>query len=328
MVLGSIKVSDSLPPATASLYGLGRNGEGKFVISDIDTATDAVTEKVVCPHALDGAVTWPTTNRIFGTDRTGDVPVVSGYDFTMRRHLVAESGEDMSDCIIGMYGSVLLPLRMENDLRIRLIDCRPVVSRSLPPVKPYFIGRDIPDDVAAAEFADDRFLHAGKGALMTKVSVTTADGEKYTAIAELDIRYYTWSLGEPTDDSDLMLLQHGYVIAADGERSTVYRITDLKSILYPTEWDVAGRVAGKVVSCACNADNGDIMLLAETDGRRWIGAFRSSDGTYEELCEVSYDMEQIAARYHIPRAVHIPVRLFCHVRRGSPHETLHADHGN
>lgn len=177
MVLGSIEVSDGSLPTEASLYGLGRDEAGKFVIYDIDTATGAVSGKVVCPRALDGAVAWPSTNRIFGTDRTDGKTAIAGYDFTMRRHLEADCGEEISDCIIGMFGSTLLPLRMEDDMRIKLIAANPAVSRSLPPQKRYLTGLNIPDDVVAAEFAGDSYVYLGKkGTFLTKMSLTAADG--------------------------------------------------------------------------------------------------------------------------------------------------------
>ena len=297
MVLGSVEVSDGLPPTTASLYGLGRNEDGEFVISDIDAATGTVTEKVVCPNALDGAVTWPSTNRIFGIDRTDGKTVISGYDFTMRRHLTADCDEEISDCIIGMHGKALLSLRMENDMRIRLIVAASAVSRSLPPQRYYLSGLNIPDSVVAVEFADDRFVYLENGSFLTKMSVTAADGEKYVSLASLNIPLCVWTLGEPTEFADDILFvpfsKTQCVVTVSGERSTVYAVAVNEETLRPTSGDVMGHVAGKVVSCVCNEASGGIFMLTEVNGTKVLGEFTPADGTYEVLFRVPNGVEQI-----------------------------------
>ena len=295
MVLGSIEVSDGLPPATSSLYGLGRNEAGEYVISDIDPSTGAVSEKIVCARPLDGAVTWPATNRIFGIDRTDGNTVILGYDFTMRRHIAVECGEDISGCIVGMFGSTLLPMRMEGDFRIKLIACTVSATRSKPPQKYYLTGLNIPDDVAVAEFADDRFVYLGKSSFLTKMSVTTADGGKYIALASLDIPSYSWTLGEPIDDADDIQLIFSpvtpCVVTVNGGRSTVWRIPE--STLKPMRGEVLGHIEGKALSSAYNESTKGIYLLIEVDGKRKIGEFRPADGSYKELCEVPDNIEQI-----------------------------------
>lgn len=295
MALGSIEVSNGLPPATASLYGLGRNEAGEFIISDIDPSTGAVSEKVVCARALDGAVTGVTTNRIFGIDRTDGNTAISGYDFTLRRHLTVECDEEISNCIIGMNGTTLLPMRMESDFRIKLIVCTVSATRSKLPQRYYLTGLNIPDDVAAAEFADDRFVYLGKSSFLTKMSVTTADGGKYAALASLDIPSYSWTLGEPIDDADDILLIFSpvtpCVVTVNGGRSTVWRIPE--STLKPMRGEVLGHIEGKALSSAYNESTKGIYLLIEVDGKRKIGEFRPADGSYKELCEVPNDMEQI-----------------------------------
>lgn len=295
MALGSIEVSNGLPPATASLYGLGRNEAGEFIISDIDPSAGAVSERVVCARALDGAVTGVPTNRIFGIDRTGGNTAISGYDFTLRRHLTVECDEEISNCIIGMYGTTLLPMRMESDFRIKLIACTVSATRSKPPQKYYLTGRNIPDDVAAAKFADDRFAYLGKSSFLTKMSVTTADGGKYVALASLDIPSYSWTLGETIDDADDILLIFSpvtpCVVTVNGGRSTVWRIPE--STLKPMRGEVLGHIEGKALSSAYNESTKGIYLLIEADGKRKIGEFMPADGSYKELCEVPNDMEQI-----------------------------------
>ncbi len=295
MALGSIEVSNGLPPATASLYGLGRNKAGEFIISDIDPSTGAVSEKVVCARALDGAVTGVPTNRIFGIDRTDGNTAISGYDFTLRRHLTVECDEEISNCIIGMNGTTLLPMRMEGDFRIKLIACTVSATRSKLPQKYYLTGLNIPDDVAAAEFADDRFVYLGKSSFLTKMSVTTADGGKYVALASLDIPSYSWTLGETIDDADDILLIFSPVtpciVTVSGGRSTVWRIPE--STLKPMRGEVLGHIEGKALSSAYNESTKGIYLLIEVDGKRKIGEFRPADGSYKELCEVPNDMEQI-----------------------------------
>lgn len=295
MALGSIEVSNGLPPATASLYGLGRNEAGEFIISDIDPSTGAVSEKVVCARALDGAVTGVTTNRIFGIDRTDGNTAISGYDFTLRRHLAVECDEEISNCIIGMNGTTLLPMRMESNFRIKLIACTVSATRSKLPQKYYLTGLNIPDDVAAAEFADNRFVYLGKSSFLTKMSVTTADGGKYVALASLDIPSYSWTLGEPIDDADDILLIFSpvtpCVVTVSGGRSTVWRIPE--STLKPMIGEVLGHIEGKALSSAYNESTKGIYLLNETDGKRKIGEFMPADGSYKELCEVPNDMEQI-----------------------------------
>ncbi len=296
MVLGSIEVSDGSLPTEASLYGLGRDEAGKFVICDIDTATGAVSEKVVCPRALDGAVTWPSTNRIFGTDRTDGKTAIAGYDFTMRRHLEADCGEEISDCIIGMFGSTLLPLRMEDDMRIKLIAANPAVSRSLPPQKRYLTGLNIPDDVVAAEFAGDSYVYLGKkGTFLTKMSLTAADGRKHTALAALCIPLYTWTLGEPIDDADDIVLAFSpvtpCVVTVNGGRSTVWRISE--STLKPVIDEVLGHIDGKVLSSAYNEATGGIFLLIEAGGTKTLGEFTPADGSYKKICDVPNGIGQI-----------------------------------
>ncbi len=297
MVLGSIEVSDGRLPTKASLYGLGRNEAGKFVIYDIDTATGTVSEKVVCPHALDGAVTRPSTNRIFGTDRTDEQTVISGYDFTMRRHLAVECGEEISNCIIGMFGATLLPLRMEDDMRIRLIAANPTISRSQPPQKRYLTGQNIPDDVVAAEFADGRFIYHEKGALLTKMSVTTADGRKYTTLAALWIPFYVWTLGEPADDTGDMLLvsspQTQYIVTVKGERSIVCAVSVSETTLQPTTGVASGLIASKAISGAYDEATGGLFLLTEADGTKTLGKFTPADGRYKEICDVPNGIVQI-----------------------------------
>lgn len=291
MVLGSIEVSDGSLPTEASLYGLGRNEAGKFVIYDIDTATGAVSEKVVCPRALDGAVTWPSTNRIFGTDRTDGKTVIAGYDFTMRRHLTADCD---ADCIIGMFGKTLLPLRMEDDMRIGLIAANPAVSRSLPPQKRYLKGLNIPDDVVAAEFADDRFVYLEKDMFLTKMSVATADGRKYTALATLRIPHL-WTLGEPADDEgDILLVSSPqYIVTVKSEQSTVRVVTVSETTLQPTTGAALGDVAGKAISGTYNEATGGIFLLIEADGTKTLGEFTPADGSYKEICDVPSGIGQI-----------------------------------
>ncbi len=295
MALGLIEVSNGLPPATASLYGLGRNEAGEFIISDIDSSTGAVSEKVVCARALDGAVTGVTTNRIFGIDRTDGNTAISGYDFTLRRHLTVECDEEISNCIIGMNGTTLLPMRMESDFRIKLIVCTVSATRSKLPQRYYLTGLNIPDDVAAAEFADDRFVYLGKSSFLTKMSVTTADGGKYAALASLDIPSYSWTLGEPIDDADDILLIFSpvtpCVVTVNDGRSTVWRIPE--STLKPMIGEVLGHIEGKALSSAYNESTKGIYLHIEADGKRKIGEFRPADGSYKELCEVPNDMEQI-----------------------------------
>lgn len=295
MTLGSIEVSNGLPPATASLYGLGRNEAGEFIISDIDPSTGAVSEKVACARALDGAVTGVTTNRIFGIDRTEGNTAISGYDFTLRRHLTVECDEEISNCIIGMNGTTLLPMRMEGDFRIKLIACTVSATRSKLPQRYYLTGLNIPNDVAAAEFADDRFVYLGKSSFLTKMSVTTADGGKYVALASLDIPSYSWTLGEPIDDADDILLIFSpvtpCVVTVNGGRSTVWRIPE--STLKPMIGEVLGHIEGKALSSAYNESTKGIYLLIEVDGKRKIGEFRPADSSYKELCEVPNDMEQI-----------------------------------
>lgn len=294
MVLGSIEVSDGSLPTEATLYGLGHNEAGKFVIYDIDTATGTVSEKVVCPRALDGAVTWPSTNRVFGTDRTDGKTVIAGYDFTMRRHLAADCGEEISDCIIGMFGSALLPLRMEDDMRIKLIAANPAVSRSLPPQKRYLTGLNIPDDVVAAEFADDRFVYLGKDMFLTKMSVATADGRKYTALATLRIPIL-WTLGKPADDEgDILLVSSPqYIVTVKGEQSTVREVAVSETTLQPTTGAALGDVAGKTISCAYDQATGGIFLLIEADGTKTLGEFTPADGSYKEICDVPSGIGQI-----------------------------------
>lgn len=294
MVLGSIEVSDGTLPTEATLYGLGCDEAGKFVIYDIDTATGAVSEKVVCPRALDGAVTWPSTNRVFGTDRTDGKTVIAGYDFTMRRHLAADCGEEISDCIIGMFGSALLPLCMEDDMRIKLIAANTAVSRSLPPQKRYLTGLNIPDDVVAAEFADDRFVYLEKDMFLTKMSVATADGRKYTALATLRIPHL-WTLGEPSDDEDDILLVSSpqYIVTVKGEQTTVREVAVSETTLQPTTGAALGDVAGKTISCAYDQATGGIFLLIEADGKRKIGEFLPADGSYKEICDVPNGIGQI-----------------------------------
>ena len=296
MVLGSIEVSDGSLPTEASLYGLGRDEAGKFVICDIDTATGAVSEKVVCPRALDGAVTWPSTNRIFGTDRTDGKTAIAGYDFTMRRHLEADCGEEISDCIIGKFGSTLLPLRMEDDMRIKLIAANPAVSRSLPPQKRYLTGLNIPDDVVAAEFAGDSYVYLGKkGTFLPKMSLTAADGRKHTALAALCIPLYTWTLGEPIDDADDIVLAFSpvtpCVVTVNGGRSTVWRISE--STLKPVIDEVLGHIDGKVLSSAYNEATGGIFLLIEAGGTKTLGEFTPADGSYKKICDVPNGIGQI-----------------------------------
>lgn len=294
MVLGSIEVSDGSLPTEATLYGLGRDEAGKFVIYDIDTATGAVAETVVCPHALDGAVTWPSTNRIFGTDRTDGKTAIAGYDFTMRRHLEADCGEEISDCIIGMFGSALLPLRMEDDMRIKLIAANPAVSRSLPPQKRYLTGLNIPDDVVAAEFADDRFVYLEKDMFLTKMSAVTADGRKYTALATLRIPHL-WTLGEPADDEgDILLVSSPqYIVTVKGEQTTVREVAVSETTLQPTTGIALGDVEGKAISGAYNEATKGIFLLIEADGKRKIGEFLPADGSYKKICDVPSGIEQI-----------------------------------
>lgn len=294
MVLGSIEVSDGTLPTEATLYGLGRDEAGKFVIYDIDTATGTVSEKVVCPRALDGAVTWPSTNRIFGTDRTDGKTVIAGYDFTMRRHLAADCGEEISDCIIGMFGSALLPLRMEDDMRIKLIAANPAVSRSLPPQKRYLTGLNIPDDVVAAEFADDRFVYLEKDMFLTKMSVATADGRKYTALATLRIPHL-WTLGEPADDDgDILLVSSPqYIVTVKSEQTTVRVVAVSETTLQPTTGAALGDVAGKAISCAYDQATGGIFLLIEAGGTKTLGEFMPADGSYKEICDVPSGIGQI-----------------------------------
>lgn len=291
MVLGSIEVSDGSLPTEATLYGLGRNEAGKFVIYDIDTATGAVSEKVVCPRALDGAVTWPSTNRIFGTDRTDGKTAIAGYDFTMRRHLTVDCD---ADCIIGMFGKTLLPLRMEDDMRIGLIAANPAVSRSLPPQKRYLTGLNIPDDVVAAEFADDRFVYLEKDMFLTKMSVATADGRKYTALATLRIPHL-WTLGEPADDDgDILLVSSPqYIVTVKGEQSTVREVAVSETTLQPTTGAALGHVAGKAISGTYNEATGGIFLLIEADGTKTLGEFTPADGSYKEICDVPNGIGQI-----------------------------------
>lgn len=294
MVLGSIEVSDGSLPTEATLYGLGRDEAGKFVIYDIDTATGAVAETVVCPHALDGAVTWPSTNRIFGTDRTEEQTVISGYDFTMRRHLAVECGEEISNCIIGMFGATLLPLRMEDDMRIKLIAVNPVVSRDQPPQKRYLTGLNIPDDVVAAEFADDRFVYLEKDMFLTKMSVMTADGRKYTALATLRIPHL-WTLGEPADDEgDILLVSSPqYIVTVKSEQTTVREVAVSETTLQPTTGAALGDVAGKTISCAYDQATGGIFLLIEAGGTKTLGEFMPADGSYKEICDVPNGIGQI-----------------------------------
>lgn len=291
MVLGSIEVSDGSLPTEASLYGLGRNEAGKFVIYDIDTATGAVSEKVVCPRALDGAVTWPSTNRIFGTDRTDGKTAIAGYDFTMRRHITVDCD---ADCIIGMFGKTLLPLRMEDDMRIGLIAATPAVSRSLPPQKRYLKGLNIPDDVVAAEFADDRFVYLEKDMFLTKMSVATADGRKYTALATLRIPHL-WTLGEPADDEgDILLVSSPqYIVTVKSEQSTVRVVTISETTLQPTTGTALGDVAGKAISGTYNEATKGIYLLIEVDGTKTLGEFTPADGSYKEICDVPSGIGQI-----------------------------------
>ncbi len=296
MVLGSIEVSDGSLPTEASLYGLGRNEAGKFVIYDIDTATGTVSENIACPRALDGAVAWPSTNRIFGTDRTDGKTVIAGYDFTMRRHLAVKCGEEISDCIIGMFGPTLLPLRMEDDMRIKLIAANPAVSRSLPPQKRYLTGLNIPDDVVAAEFAGDSYVYLGKkGTFLTKMSVTTADGRKYTALAALCIPLYAWTLGEPADDEDdiLPVSSPQYIVTVNGVQSTVREVAISETTLQPTTGAALGHVAGKAISGAYNEATGGIFLLIEAGGTKTLGEFTPADGSYKEICDVPSGIGQI-----------------------------------
>lgn len=296
MVLGSIEVSDGSLPTEATLYGLGRDEAGKFVIYDIDTATGAVSKKVVCPRALDGAVTWPSTNRIFGTDSTDGKTAIAGYDFTMRRHLEADCGDEISACIIGMFGSALLPLCMEDDMRIKLIAAAPAVSRSLPSQKHHLTGLNILDDVVAAEFAGDSYVYLGKkGTFLTKMSLTAADGRKHTALAALCIPLYTWTLGEPIDDADDIVLAFSpvtpCVVTVNGGRSTVWRIPE--STLKPVIDEVLGHIDGKVLSGAYNEATGGIFLLIEADGTKTLGEFTPADGSYKEICDVPNGIGQI-----------------------------------
>ena len=150
--------------------------------------------------------------------------------------------------------------------------------------------------MVAAEFADGRFVYLGKkGTFLTKMSLTAADGRKHTALAALCIPLYTWTLGDPIDDADDIVLAFSpvtpCVVTVNDGRSTVWRIPE--STLKPMRGEVLGHIEGKALSSAYNESTKGIYLLIEVDGKRKIGEFQPADGSYKEICDVPNGIGQI-----------------------------------
>ena len=137
-------------------------------------------------------------------------------------------------------------------------------------------------------------MYLEKDMFLTKMSVATADGRKYTALATLRIPHL-WTLGEPADDEDDILLVSSpqYIVTVKGEQSTVREVAVSKTTLQPTAGAALGDVAGKTISCAYDQATGGIFLLIEADGKRKIGEFLPADGSYKEICDVPNGIGQI-----------------------------------
>ena len=137
-------------------------------------------------------------------------------------------------------------------------------------------------------------MYLEKDMFLTKMSVMTADGRKYTALATLRIPHL-WTLGEPADDEgDILLVSSPqYIVTVKSEQTTVRVVAVSETTLQPTTGAALGDVAGKAISCAYDQATGGIFLLIEAGGTKTLGEFMPADGSYKEICDVPSGIGQI-----------------------------------
>lgn len=291
MELGSISVSDGLPPVSASLYGMGRNASGHFVINKIDMSAGGISTVAVVDQAMDGAVTWTGTNRVFGMERSGAGTTAWGYDFTMRRRIALECGEDLSACVIGMWSPSPVLLRMDDERKIRIVDYR-MTTRSIGQPVNYFTAVNIPDDVRTVRFRGTPFVYVADGYVAAELAVGTGDGKERPALAIMNIGARQWRLAMNLNDADdvFPVSFDGlvYMVEVSGERTVVREYPS-----YDGAGPVVGEVPGRTLSCTLDAENGRLLMLVERGGVRAIVGFGMADGACGELCAVPAEVEQI-----------------------------------
>lgn len=291
MELGSISVSDGLPPVSASLYGMGRNASGHFVINKIDMSAGGISTVAVVDQAMDGAVTWTGTNRVFGMERSGAGTTAWGYDFTMRRRIALECGEDLSACVIGMWSPSPVLLRMDDERKIRIVDYR-MTTRSIGQPVNYFTAVNIPDDVRTVRFRGTPFVYVADGYVAAELAVGTGDGKDRPALAIMNIGARQWRLAMNLNDADdvFPVSFDGlvYMVEVSGERTVVREYPS-----YDGAGPVVGEVPGRTLSCTSDAENGRLLMLVERGGVRAIVGFGMADGACGELCAVPAEVEQI-----------------------------------
>ena len=290
MLLGSIAVSDGLPPASAVLYGLGHNASGRFVINAIDSSTGGIAAVAVVDHAMDCAVTRAGTNRMFGIERSDRGTTVSGYDFTMRRCIDVDYDTDPSGGIIGILGQSPVLLKMDDDRTIGITDCR-LTTRDTAPLPPHFTATDIPEEVRSVRFKGDPFLHVANGRCVAEIVVETAGGSESLALASIDFGSRRWRIVLNTDGADdifpVLSGDRLYMAMVSGGNTAIheYRTDGVRAVV--------GEVAGKVMSCTPDHDNGRLLMLVDHNGIRTIVEFGLADGACGRLCTVPAEVEQI-----------------------------------
>ncbi len=296
MVLGSIAVSDGLPPVSASLYGMGRNASGHFVINEIDVSAGGLSTVAVVDHAMDGAVTWAGTNRVFGMERSDAGTTASGYDLTMRRRIAIECDDDLSGCIIGMWAPSPVLMSMDDERRMKIADYR-MATRNIGQSVYYFTAVNIPEDVRTVRFKGDPFVYISDGCVAAELIVGTGDGTDRLALAIINISARRWRLAFYLDGADdvfpVSFGKEVYMVMVSGDWTVIRDFSSYDGPAPDGERPVVGEVPYRTLSCTPDAENGRLFMLVVRDGAREVVGFSLADGVCEELCAVPAEVEQI-----------------------------------
>lgn len=291
MPLGSISVSDGLPPEELSLYGIAQCLTGETAIDRIHRTTGELTriETLGVPNGIRCVVNTPGSNRIYGLAPDGNIGAAAFYDLTMR--YFRDSGYD-NVVVAGTLANSAAFLRYEEG-RLVLMELNMTRANvSAPPPASWPLASGItPEMLGGNPFVTVHggylllSAHIGEGTYSPLVlCLRTGEWVARTGDAERADALVPFGVLMPADGSDSYYAVGGYAVARDG-------VTELR--LYDPEKMEFDRtlttVQATVRSVAVLPDEGktkEIYLLCDGDGGAQVRVYDMQSGTQKVLGSV------------------------------------------
>ena len=315
MVLGTVDLSDGLPPEEFSLYGIGYGDDGTtFIRRARDTGDALRTFDLVASlwpgQRLSCATNVPGTNRICGVNDASGVRSLAGYDLTMKRFMTFRPGSgavaagkglptanalceyDANSLLLVDYGEsghietrvqLAAPYwRLPAGVTYAMLSRYPYVYTD-----GYFLlTAAVSDDMYAPLLLDTR-----SGRLEAKL----LDKEQADAMVPFRVRL-------PSPTLQRMVFVVGYAISKEG----VTRLNLFNAASGPLFAEVAGEIPGTALSCTLFPDEqGDstLYVLCRVEGgtRIYTCGLAADDSGYTVTATPwtdtisSYDLSEIVA---------------------------------